>query len=166
MPRTCTACGHPQRPAIDAALLAGEPFRHIAERFGTSATALTRHKRDHIPAHVATAKDADQVAGADDLLAQVRSLQRKALDLLVKAEAVGDYRTALAGVREARACVELLLEVEGELDRRGVTNIIVNPEWVQIRTAILVALQPYPDAAQSVAGRLAVIEGGTSHAAG
>lgn len=164
MPRTCTACGHPQRPAIDAALLAGEPFRHIAERFGTSATALTRHKRDHIPAHVATAKDADQVAGADDLLAQVRSLQRKALDLLVKAEAVGDYRTALAGVREARACVELLLEVEGELDRRGVTNITISPQWIELRMVILAALEPYPEAAQAVAGGLRVIEGSADHA--
>lgn len=166
MPRTCTVCGHPQRPAIDAALLAGEPFRHIAERFGPSATALTRHKRDHIPAHVATAKDAAQVADADDLLGQLRALRNKAITILQEAETAGDYRTALAGIREARGCIETLLEVEGELDRRGVTNVIVNPEWVQIRTAIVVALEPYPDAAQAVAGRLAVIEGGASHAAG
>jgi len=164
MPRTCTVCGHPQRPEIDRALVEGATYRTIADRFGLSETALKRHKSEHLPGHVAKAQEAAQVADADDLLQQLKALRNRAIRILQKAETAGDYRTALAGIREARGCIEVLMEVEGELDRRGVTNIIVNPEWVQIRTAILVALQPYPDAAQAVAGRLAVIEGGRSHA--
>lgn len=166
MPRTCTVCSHPQRAEIDHELIQGRAYRHIAERFGISATALTRHKKEHVPGHVAKAQEAKQVADADDLLKQLKALRNKAISILQQAEKAGDFRTALMGIREARGCIETLMEVEGELDRRGVTNIIVNPEWVQIRTAILVALQPYPDAAQAVAGRLAVIEGGRSHAAG
>lgn len=164
MPRTCTICGHPQRPEIDRALVEGLPFRHIASRFDTSTAALQRHKADHLPGHVAKAQEAKQVADADDLLLQLKALRNKAISILQKAEKAGDFRTALMGIREARGCIEVLMEVEGELDRRGVTNIIVNPEWVQIRTAILVALQPYPDAAQAVVGRLSVIEEGRSHA--
>jgi len=165
MPRTCTACSHPQRPEIDRALVEGATYRTIADRFGLSETALKRHKSDHLPGHVAKAQEAKQVADADDLLHQLKALRNRAIGILQKAETAGDYRTALAGIREARGCIETLMEVEGELDRRGVTNIIVNPEWVQIRTAILVALQPFPEAAHAVAGRLAVIEGGRSHAA-
>src|SRR5687767_13315534 len=117
MPRTCTVCTHPQRPAIDQALVAGElSFRNIAERFGTSVTALTRHKKEHLPGHVAKAKQAANVALADDLLGQIAALRNKAISLLNKAETAGDYRTALLGIREARACIETLLEVEGELD--------------------------------------------------
>jgi hypothetical protein len=164
MPRTCTACSHPQRPEIDQALVEGATYRTIADRFGLSETALKRHKADHLPGHVARAQEAAQVADADDLLKQLKALRNKAISILQQAEKAGDFRTALMGIREARGCIETLMEVEGELDRRGVTNIIVNPEWVQIRTAILVALHPYPDAAQAVAGRLAVIEGGKSHA--
>ena len=29
MPRTCTVCSHPDRPAIDAALVAGDAYRNI-----------------------------------------------------------------------------------------------------------------------------------------
>lgn len=165
MPRACTVCIHPKRPEIDSALLASEPFRHIASRFDTSTAALQRHKADHIPAHVATAKDAADVAIADDLLQQIKALRNKAISILQKAEEAGDYRTALMGIREARGCVETLLEVEGELDRRGVVNVVVNPEWIEIRTILLAALKPYPEAAQAVAGRLQAIEEGQSHAA-
>ena len=164
MPRVCSICTHSQRSEIDRALVEGATYRTIADRFGLSETALKRHKSEHLPGHVAKAQEAAQVADADDLLQQLKALRNRAIRILQKAETAGDYRTALAGIREARGCIEVLMEVEGELDRRGVTNIIVNPEWVQIRTAILVALQPYPDAAQAVAGRLAVIEGGRSHA--
>ena len=50
MPQTCTVCRHPQRVAIDQELVRGLPFRHIAERFGTTATGLFRHRAAHIPA--------------------------------------------------------------------------------------------------------------------
>ncbi len=164
MPRICTVCAHSQRSEIDRALVEGATYRTIADRFGLSETALKRHKSEHLPGHVAKAQEAAQVADADDLLQQLKALRNRAIRILQKAETAGDYRTALAGIREARGCIEVLMEVEGELDRRGVTNIVISPEWLEIRTAILVALQPYPDAAQAVAGRLAVIEGGRSHA--
>ena len=155
MPRTCTVCSHPDRPAIDGALVAGDAFRHIASQFGTSTTALQRHKADHLPAAVATAHEAEQVVQADDLLRQLRGLHSKAVSLLLAAERAGDLRTALAGVREARGCLELLLEIEGELDRRPQVNVLVaNPEWLAVRSAILMALQTHPAARQDVLAAL------------
>ncbi len=44
MPRPCSLCQHPSREAIDQALAAKEPYRTIAERFGTSPAALHRHQ--------------------------------------------------------------------------------------------------------------------------
>ena len=158
MPRVCTICIHPDRPTIDAALVAGEALRNIAQRTGTSATALFRHKADHLPAAVATAQAAEQVAAADDLLAQLQALRNKAMALLLKAEAAGDYRTALAGIREARACIETLLEVEGELDRRPQFNITISAEWVEIRTLILSALQTHPEARRDVVRALGRVD--------
>jgi hypothetical protein len=46
MPRTCLACSSPERETIDKALVAGEPFRNIAERVSISPAALFRHKND------------------------------------------------------------------------------------------------------------------------
>jgi transposase-like protein len=158
MPRTCTICIHPDRPAIDAALVGGAVLRNIAQQFGTSATALHRHKADHLPAAVATAHEAEQVAKADDLLEQLQALRNKAMALLLKAEAAGDYRTALAGIREARACIETLLEVEGELDRRPQVNITISAEWIEIRSVILLALQAHPEARQAVVTALGRVD--------
>src|SRR5438270_7234359 len=98
MPRQCTVCAHPDRPAIDTMLVNHRPFRTIADQVKLSKTALIRHHDDHLPAHLAQAKQAAEEVQAEDLLQQVRTLRGKAIDLLKKAEASGDYRTALAGV--------------------------------------------------------------------
>jgi hypothetical protein len=126
----------------------------IAERTGTSATALTRHKAEHLPAKLAKAHEAKETALADDLLGQVKALRNKAISILGKAEAAGDLRTALLGIREARACVELLLEVEGELNRQPVVNVLIAPEWLELRTVILQSLVPFPDARAALARTL------------
>jgi len=57
-------------------------------------------------------------------------------------------------IREARGNIELLAKLLGELDERPVINLVAAPEWIQIRTAILVALQPYPEARVTVAEAL------------
>ena len=92
MPRTCSICTHPDREAIDSALVAGEPFRNMAERFGTSTTTLHRHKQSHIPGALVKATEAREVARADSLLDQVRDLQGRALGILTEAETGGDHR--------------------------------------------------------------------------
>ena len=114
MPRPCTACRHPQREEIDRALVNGEPFRNIAKRFGTSSTAVFRHK-DHLPTALVKAHEAREVAHADDLLSHVRDLGERALRVLGAAEEAGDLRAATGAIREARGCLELLGKVTGEL---------------------------------------------------
>lgn len=154
MPRPCSVCHHEAREAIDKALLSGTPNRGIARTYALSEDAIARHRRAHLAESLAQAAQAATVAKADDLLAEVRALRSKAVSLLLKAERAGDYRTALAGIREARACVEVLLEVEGELDRRPVVNLVLSPEWLALRGAILTALRPYPEARLTVAAAL------------
>jgi hypothetical protein len=121
MPRTCTICNHAQRNEIDRALLAGEAFRNIAQRVSVSPTALFRHQQ-HIPTALAKANDAALVAHGDDLLAQLGELTAEAQRIKQKAEAAGDYRTALAAVRELCRIVELVAKLRGELDERAQHN--------------------------------------------
>ncbi len=110
--RICTICTHAERSAIDAAIVAGASCRDIAGRYGVSKTAVSRHAGDHLPATLAQAQAATEVAQADDLLSQVRGLQAKTLDILRQAEAGGDLRTALAAIREARENVLLFAKLE------------------------------------------------------
>ncbi len=149
MPRRCTACTHPELEDINYALVAGDAsLRTIADRWSVSKTALIRHKEEHIPSHLAKAEGAREIARADGLLDQVRDLRDKALSILTQAERAGELRTALQGVREARGCLELMAKLEGELKDGQTVNILVAPEWLTLRSAILGALESYPEARQ------------------
>jgi hypothetical protein len=158
MPRTCTVCVHGDRPAVDQALVNHRPYRNIAAQFRLSTSALVRHHDDHLPEALTKAKAAADVAQADDLLAQLRALRSKAMALLLAAEKSGDIRTALAGVREARVTLELLLELSQRIDRRPTLNLLVAPEWLATRSVLLDALAPYPEARSAVAASLVRLE--------
>jgi hypothetical protein len=163
MARPCSVCAHPERSAIDKALVGGTPYRAVARQFRVSDDALARHRVAHLPERLAQAQDAAEVAEATDLLREVRALRSKAYGLLLKAEQQGDIRTALAGVREARGCLELLAELEGELDRRPTLNLLIAPEWLAVRGVLLDALRPYPEACTAVAARLGALESSNGH---
>jgi len=153
MTRPCTICRHPQRDQIDAALIAGDSYRALAERFSLSTTALSRHSQAHLPATLAKAQQAADVARGDTLLDQARDLQAKALGILKKAEDANDLRLALVAIREARGTLELLARLQGELQDATTVNVLVaSPEWLSLRGAILQAVEPYP------AARAALVE--------
>jgi len=46
MPRSCSICTSPDLSRIDAALSAGASLRNVAERFGTSKSAVERHRSE------------------------------------------------------------------------------------------------------------------------
>jgi hypothetical protein len=100
------------------------------------------------------AKEAREATHADNLLNQVKDLQARALSILSQAERSGDLKTALLAIREARGCLELLGKLAGELQSAPTVNILVSPEWARIRTLILEALEPYPDARIAVSKAL------------
>jgi hypothetical protein len=103
---------------------------------------------------LAKAREAEEISHADDLLARIEALQAKTLAILSNAEAKGDHSLALKAIAEARRNLELLAELTHELDRSPKLNILMTPDWVRLRTVILQALLPYPEARQQVAGAL------------
>jgi len=156
MPRQCSICNHPERQAIEEQLIANLPLRKIAEQCsGISVTALHRHK-EHLPAALMKAKEAQEIARGDDLLAQLKDLQAKTLGIL--SQASDDHRLALAAIAQARANIELLGKLLGELREQPVVNLLVMPEWVSMRGLILRALQPYPGARLALAEALRKVE--------
>ena len=157
MPRSCTICRHNERKRIDGALVESIPLRTIADRYHVSKSALIRHRAEHLPTTITKAKEVSQVLDADELLAQAKALYAKAIALLRQAEAAGELRTALAGVREARGVLELLLEVEGRISRAPQFNVTISPEWIDLRGVIVSALAAHPDARQAVVAALAEV---------
>ncbi len=152
MPRSCSICRHPERQQIDAALVERASYRVISGRFpGSSTSALQRHAQRHVPATLAQARQAQEVARGDDLLGQVEDLKAHAMGVLARAEAAEDLRAAVSAIKEARGCVELLAKMMGELRDGQTVNIIMTPEWGRARGVILAALDDHPDARVSVA---------------
>ena len=160
MPRTCTVCGHKRRADIDKALVERQPFRHIAAQHGVSTSALVRHHDDHLPAKLVRAKRAAEAVEADALLDQVLDLKDKALGILDTAETEGDHKTAIAAIREARSCVELLGKLAGQLATAPTINITLSAEWMQVQATVISALAPHPEARIAVAAALEHHEAG------
>jgi hypothetical protein len=150
MPRSCTVCEHPEREAIDRALVGDASNRSVASLYDVSEAAVRRHKGNHLPAKLVMAEKASEVAQAESLLAQVRDLQARTLAILEAAEETRQHRTALAAIREARSNLELLAKLLGELDEPSVINLHVSPEGLELRAVIVGALEPYSEARLAV----------------
>jgi hypothetical protein len=150
MGRSCTICSHESRDAIEDAFIAGTPKRRIASHYGVSERAVRYHLREHLPALLALARDAERASRADSLLDRIEALQSRTLAILEATEETHDHRVALAAIREARGNLELIGEVTKELDRTPTLNLHLNPEWLELRTVIVGALDHHPEARGAV----------------
>lgn len=119
MPRVCTVCSHPDRAAIDQALVAGEPNRRIAARAAVSETSIRRHKASCIASSLVKATEAKKVVNANALFAKVRDLEAEARRIGRKAEKEGDLRCAIASVKQILDIVELLARLLDAFPRDG-----------------------------------------------
>jgi len=153
VPRTCTICTHEQRPEIDAALLNETPLRNMAQRYGTSATALHRH-RHHLPKQLVKAQEQEDVSKAIDVVKQLKAINAATLAILKEARADKNGELALKAVDRIQRQLELQAKLLGELQQEGTVNVTVSPEWLTLRAVLIQTLQPYPDAARAVSRAL------------
>jgi hypothetical protein len=147
VPRTCSICSHEHRDAMEDAFIAGQAKRRIASRYGVSERAVRYHMREHLPALLALARDAERAARADTLLDRMEALQSQTLAIL---DAPEDQRTALAAIAQARRNLELIGEVTKELDRAGTINLELTVEWQEVKAVLVNTLASYPEAQQAV----------------
>ena len=147
MPRTCSICSHEHRDAMEDAFIAGQAKRRIASQLGVSERAVRYHMREHLPALLALARDAERAARADTLLDRMEALQSQTLAIL---DAPEDQRTALAAIAQARRNLELIGEVTRELDRAGTINLELTVEWQEVKAVLVNTLASYPEAQQAV----------------
>jgi hypothetical protein len=123
MPRRCSVCTHPHRQQIDQAIVSGNSYRTVAQQFTISRDAVARHRR-HLSAAVINSLSSGSISAPQSLLAQLEELRSEAQRLKQKAERDGDYRAALAAVRELCRIVELVAKLCGQIDSRTETKIL------------------------------------------
>ena len=115
---------------------AGTPLRDIAGQFGTSKSAVDRHRRLCIPEAVASVEEVRLELSAEAILGRLRKLERHVQGVLTEAERKKDSRLVLGAVKEARELVEavgrLMRDVAAakgaSLDRRSPDQVHENLE--------------------------------------
>jgi len=74
-------------------------------------------------------------------------------------------------LREARGSLELLARLLGKLQETKVVNVLISPEWLNIKVQILGALEAFPEAKKVITEALQTytdgkngdeLEGGTN----
>ena len=129
MPRTCLACASPNREAIDKALANGTPLREIEGQWDISRSALDRHK-SHVAGAIVKAQERREQRAGENLLDEMRRVQRKAWELLSKTEDDGDHRGSIVALREVRECLESLGEMLARAQGSGPAEVRVLIEHV------------------------------------
>lgn len=172
MGRPCVTCTHPKRYEIEKALVEGVPYRKLTEKYGPSSASLSRHRNEHLPAHLAKAHEAEQArrltkleehqaARAEgntqqalDVIQQLKLINTACLEVLKSARESKQDGMLLKSVDRIHRQIELQAKLLGELDTRPTVNVLVAPEWQDVRQQIFVALAPHPEAREAVARTL------------
>jgi transposase len=157
--RTCTICHHPERAAIEAALVAGTSYRHIASQFSVGYKSIERHATDHVKQAIKQSQTAKEEAQALDVIRQLKTINSVTLHVLEEVRKAKEHMTTLYAVDRVMKQLELQAKLLGDLDDRPQVNITLTPEWQAIRAAIVQALAPYPAARVAVASALVHLEG-------
>ena len=160
MPRTCTICTHPEREAIDQALVTDTPNRRIAAQFSISEQAVRRHKDEHLPALMVKSEHAREIAHADDLLHEANRLYAVATTVMEAGQKSNNHELVLKAVGTAGRVLGLLGELLGELNRNPVVNLHISAEWIEVRAVLMDALGDFPEARAAVAQALLQVNHG------
>ena len=140
MPRSCTICVHKQKLKIEGEILDKIPLRDIAGRYGTSKSALQRH-RDTCMRDLINAPESDIAirnpgfTSGEAIIERIGNIADRMGNMSVKAESAGKPGTAVAAAREERQAAkdigELVArwkEVKGGKEPIEVSVVIVDPE--------------------------------------
>src|SRR5215217_3752476 len=158
MARECTVCAHPDAVLINEALvIEGQSNRAVTRQYDLSKDAVRRH-REHIPELLVKASQAMEVAEADSLLDRIEDLHGRTEAILVELKGTDLHGAKLAAIREMRRNLELIGEVTKELDRTPTLNLHLNPQYIAVRTAIVQAVDPYPEAREAISRAMLELE--------
>jgi hypothetical protein len=147
------------------ALTAGVPRKAIAERFGVPVHSLKNHSRFHLTltqrAAILSARkpsplDPDQLAAQEGagLLGGLVVQRTRLLSDADAARQCGDVTAAARAEAGVLANYGLVAKLVGKLTHKiDVThnhNLMLSEDWLRLRSDLMTALRPFPDALRAV----------------
>ena len=123
MARRCRVGDSSDRDSVDAAIVAGEPIRGIADCFGIGRESVRRHAKNHPSPAPAAMQAASDRATAKTTLGRMEARHEILADVVQAARASGRSTTIINASRELRQTAELLAKITGDVnDRPQVTG--------------------------------------------
>lgn len=117
MSRICLACAHPQRNAIDLALLLHkQSYRRIAAHYGLTEACLRRHQANHLAMSWELSKGLQAVLSANNLLAKLGEWHEKMEHQYTKADAANEIMAAVATARVGINAIESFAKITLDAD--------------------------------------------------
>lgn len=169
--RASTIVGHPDQSRIERDLAIGRPLSRIAKKYNISKDAAHRHKRK-LPPQLKSALAGNALRSGEDLeqlrideseglLAQLAA-QRARLLIAQDAALEGEQFSIVGSLSQAiHRNLELVGKYLGEFSQHSVqttVSILITPEYLDFRSALLRALQPFPEARAAVAATINQME--------
>jgi hypothetical protein len=167
--RACTICRHEHRALIEATRIAGASLDNISAKYSVSRYAIHRHMRAHVDddlraeylAAVPLKELAERAAAEGLSVLQYLSLTRSILvQQLQLASSVNDRNGVSNIARTLNDTLGKIGAITGEMGAIAARNITINntvnnvlqaPEVIDLRSAAMLALRPFLDAALALA---------------
>ena len=180
MGQRCHVCEHPRRSEIELAIARRVGYRQIEQKFGPSIYSLHRHRRGHMPPQLLVALettalptvfdlDALRKSESEGLLMTLVTQRARLFQLLDTAEECGDLKAAATVHGRINDNVITVAKLLGDLSTHSsttVNNLVISGEYLELRSALVRALRPYPEARKAVSVVLQGLEGDKPHITG
>jgi hypothetical protein len=125
----CTICSHPQRQAIDLALLnRTATLARLSEQHGLSTSALHRHKQ-HLLHKMAQAQNRFQDLFREGYLFKLNKFLEKILRVVDTAGAEGNDRLLLQAVRQGTGIMKFMAKLDSSFSPETVHRLLASPQW-------------------------------------
>ena len=129
MPK-CTICHHPERQAIDCALLTdNDTYAALSQHYGPSISALWRHKK-HLQEKIRQTEKRLENSLRQETLFRYNDFLESTRQIVRTASADGDTRQVLRAVREGTRILNFITKLEVKFDPDTVYRILASPQWV------------------------------------
>jgi hypothetical protein len=121
---SCTVCNHPERQAIDLALLnRTATLDQLSQQHQLSRSALHRHKQ-HLLKKITQTQDRFQDILRQGYLFTLYYFLELVMQVTAKASAEGNFRLLLQAARQATGIVKFMHKLDGSLDPHSVYRLL------------------------------------------
>jgi hypothetical protein len=113
-----------------------------------------RHATNCIPEKISKAKDIADTIGGESLKCRLKQHRDKIEDCFNRALVADNLRDCHNFITDGLAEMKFEAELEGKIASQPQITIINNPEWISLRSKVVIALEPYPEAKAAVVNAL------------